>query len=385
MGRIALAALFLLPLGWAAADDKSDKKKDDPAKAADAFKALLQEVNQTAQSGKLDTKASQAFATKFLALAEQSPKDTSASDSLRLAARLGLGTPSEDKAVDILLKDHLKDGKLAQQSVQLSRNWSPAREKLFRGIMDKSTDKDAGGLAAALLLLLLKDKTEVALNVREPKSESAKAKLDVYEGTSVQEQLKQLDPEKVLAEAEEVSKIIEQKFKDAKLARGTVGEMAPRLMTGLRAMPNLMIGKPAPEIESTTLDGKKAKLSDLRGKVVVLDFWATWCGPCRAMIPHERELVERLKDKPFVLVSISADAEKETLTKFLEKTPMPWLHWHNGDKGGAMDSYNIEAFPTIFVLDDKGVIRYKGVRGEAMDKAVDALLKEKESAAPKKE
>lgn len=57
---------------------------------------------------------------------------------------------------------------------------------------------------------------------------------------------------------------------------------------------------------------------------------------------------------------------------------------HNGDKGGAIDSYNIEAFPTIFVLDAKGVIRYKGVRGEAMDKAVDTLLKEKEDA-PKKE
>ena len=64
----------------------------------------------------------------------------------------------------------------------------------------------------------------------------------------------------------------------------------------------LPIGEPAPELKAQTVGGKEATLSSLRGKVVVLDIWATWCGPCKAMIPHEREMVERLKDKPFQLV-----------------------------------------------------------------------------------
>ncbi len=140
---------------------------------------------------------------------------------------------------------------------------------------------------------------------------------------------------------------------------------------------NLTIGKVLPDSVAQDLDGKKLKISDYRGKVVVLDIWATWCGPCRAMIPHERELVKHLKDKPFVFISLSADDEKETLVKFLEKEPMPWTHWWNGGaKGGPVEEYKVRFFPTIYVLDDKGVIRSKHVRGEAMDKVVEELLKD---------
>jgi len=157
-------------------------------------------------------------------------------------------------------------------------------------------------------------------------------------------------------------------------ARGQkLGDVAK---SGLYKLEKLAVGKQAPDSEGENLEGKKSKLSDFKGKVVVVDIWATWCPPCRAMIPHERELVERLKDKPFALISVSCDAEKKALTDFLEKEKMPWTHWWNGQKGGLVDDFKVEFFPTIYVLDGKGVIRYKGVRGEEMDKAVEALLKE---------
>src|SRR5262249_1139333 len=138
----------------------------------------------------------------------------------------------------------------------------------------------------------------------------------------------------------------------------------------------LSVGKAAPEVVSQNLEGKKVKLSDLRGKVVVLDIWATWCPPCRAMIPHEREMVKKLVNEPFVLVSISGDAKKETLTEFIKKEPRRWTQWWNGQTGGIIEDWNVEFFPTIYVLDAKGVIRYKNVRGEEMEKAVTTLLKE---------
>ena len=92
------------------------------------------------------------------------------------------------------------------------------------------------------------------------------------------------------------------------------------------------------------------------------------------MIPHEREMVERLKDKPFALVSISADEKKETLTDFLAKEKMPWTHWWNGSEGGDHRGLGRAGFPTIYVLDAQGVIRHKDLRGEELEKAVNALL-----------
>ena len=73
----------------------------------------------------------------------------------------------------------------------------------------------------------------------------------------------------------------------------------------------------------------------------MLDIWATWCGPCVEMIPHEREMVERLKDQPFALVSISTDEKKETLIKFLAREKMPWTRWWNGHKGGIIDDWDM--------------------------------------------
>jgi thiol-disulfide isomerase/thioredoxin len=136
------------------------------------------------------------------------------------------------------------------------------------------------------------------------------------------------------------------------------------------------VGNRAPEIASENLVGNPVRLTDLRGKIVVLDFWATWCKPCRDMIPDSRKLVERFKDEPFVLVSISIDDKKDTLTAFLANNNMPWTHWWNGPGGSAIEAYKINGIPAIFVLDADGIIRYHNIRGKSLEKAVDTLLSE---------
>jgi AhpC/TSA family len=95
------------------------------------------------------------------------------------------------------------------------------------------------------------------------------------------------------------------------------------------------------------------------------------------MYPHERSLVKRLETKPFALLGINSDPDKDKLKKAMEEEKITWRSWWDKTtRGPIATEWNVHSWPTIYVLDAKGVIRYKGVRGEAMDKAADALLME---------
>ena len=106
------------------------------------------------------------------------------------------------------------------------------------------------------------------------------------------------------------------------------------------------------------------------------------------MYPHERSLVKRLANEPFVLIGVNSDTDKEMLRAAMEENGITWRSFWNGPKGPGgpiATAWNVSGWPTIYVLDEEGVIRYKGVRGEAMDKAVDTLLAEMKSEVPPKE
>lgn len=95
------------------------------------------------------------------------------------------------------------------------------------------------------------------------------------------------------------------------------------------------------------------------------------------MIPHEKKMVARLKDKPFALLGINSDGGRDALRKILKDQGIQWRHFVDGDTQGPIATrWNIHGWPTIFILDHKGVIRYKDLRDEEMEKAVVTLLKE---------
>ncbi len=102
------------------------------------------------------------------------------------------------------------------------------------------------------------------------------------------------------------------------------------------------------------------------------------------MYPHERSLVQRLAGEPFTILGINSDP-KERAKKALEENELTWRSWWDGGNtsGPIATKWNVSGWPTIYVLDAQGVIRFKSVRGEAMDKAVDSLLDELKGVEPK--
>jgi hypothetical protein len=96
------------------------------------------------------------------------------------------------------------------------------------------------------------------------------------------------------------------------------------------------------------------------------------------MYPHERSLVKRLESKPFALVGINSDADPLRLKTRMKEENITWPSWRDGNStdGPIATAWNVHGWPTIYVLDAKGVIRYKNVRGEEMDRAVNTLLRE---------
>jgi hypothetical protein len=100
------------------------------------------------------------------------------------------------------------------------------------------------------------------------------------------------------------------------------------------------------------------------------------------MYPHERSLVKRLENKPFALVGVNSDASKEELKRIMEKEKITWRSFFDGGSTGGpiATRWNIQGWPTLYLLDAKGVIRYQDLRGRDLDAAVDHLLKEVDRA-----
>jgi Tat protein secretion system quality control protein TatD with DNase activity len=89
-------------------------------------------------------------------------------------------------------------------------------------------------------------------------------------------------------------------------------------------------------------------------------------------------MVKKWDGKPFTLISVSCDEELETLKDFLQETEMPWVHWWAGKQGEFSKAMNIRFYPTIYVIDAKGIIRFKNIRGDKLEEAVSQLLAELE-------
>ncbi|MDB5328220.1 MAG: thiol-disulfide isomerase-like thioredoxin [Phycisphaerales bacterium] len=142
---------------------------------------------------------------------------------------------------------------------------------------------------------------------------------------------------------------------------------------------HLRIGLPAPEIEGVDLNGRPFKLSDFRGKAVLLFYWASWCGPCMAAVPHERELAERFAGRPFALVGVNADEDRDHGLAVATKERVAGRSFWNGPDGSdgpIAKAWNVRSWPTNFLIDAAGTIRFKGLGEKDLDAAIEKLVAE---------
>lgn len=130
------------------------------------------------------------------------------------------------------------------------------------------------------------------------------------------------------------------------------------------------------EISFTDLEGNEVDLAKMKGKVVLVDFWATWCGPCIQELPNVQEAYEKYHEKGFEIIGISLDDDRDKLENFLENNDMPWPQYFDG-KGWQNEistKFGINSIPATYLIGKDGKIAATDLRGSALGTAVDELL-----------
>ena len=143
-----------------------------------------------------------------------------------------------------------------------------------------------------------------------------------------------------------------------------------------RAAVNELEGKAPPELTvKDWTNGKEVKLADLKGKVVLIDFWATWCGPCLAAIPHTNEMQKKFKDKGLVVIAVCNTRGAEKMRDVVNDKKIEYLTAADVD-GKTDEAYHVNSYPDYYLIDRSGKLRIADCKNGAVDAAVEALLEE---------
>ncbi len=145
----------------------------------------------------------------------------------------------------------------------------------------------------------------------------------------------------------------------------------------------LTIGRVLPSTIGTDLDGKPQDIAQYKGRVLLIDLWATWCGPCIAKFPHLRELKKKYAGRPFEVLGVSGDEEMQTVIDFVKETDMPWDIWFSGTKGGLMRKWSTKSLPTVFLIDHTGRVILKNPEDDRLDGILEHLVLQAENAKNK--
>jgi hypothetical protein len=282
-------AFFVLVPALPARDEAKDKPKEQSA--AEEYQAILKDYaaeekaySDAYRAAKTPEEQQKAFAKypkadvyagRFLAFAEKHPRAAETIDALIwVTNRVQFGAKF-DKALAVLARDHLESEKIGQVCQRLVYFPRPGVEKMIRAVIAKNPHRPVQGQARYGLARFLKNEAQMVREFKKPDaSKELVASWEQMLGPDFTKLLKEGDPDQITREAEQLLEQVAKEYGDVKQFGTTT--LADAARGELFEMRNLVIGKVAPDIEGEDLDGQKFKLSDYRGKVVVLDFWGNW-------------------------------------------------------------------------------------------------------------
>lgn len=299
---------------------------------------------------------------------------------------------AQKAAADVFLKRYPEDPHRygaqmisLQATMQLSRipgaepevraNPDEQRKQIDAIIAAPDAPEEVKGEATFVRAMMLTDQID------PQKPESVTGFLEASEGFLTKYGSHKLAPQMRQVQLQLVSKLetpeaeaVLKKFADGSDER--IATMAKQILLKRQATKDLKT-KPVP-LKFTATDGKEVDLEKLRGKVVLVDFWASWCGPCIVEMPNVVATYQKLQGKGFEVIGISLDQDKEAMEGSIKKLGMTWQQYFDGKgwQNTISTSFGIDSIPAAWLIDKKGMLRETGLRGEALGKAVEKLLAE---------
>ena len=141
------------------------------------------------------------------------------------------------------------------------------------------------------------------------------------------------------------------------------------------ARPELARARMAPAFSVTTESGQRISMDELQGKVVLMDFWATWCGPCREALPHMKRIAQKFSGEPLVVLSVSLDADEQKWKSFIAQNEMTWPQYRDGGFEGRLARvFGVDAIPHTFTIDSDGVLQDEKVGDASIEGKLKKLI-----------